>query len=158
MSAPRLILLSMLVFQITVWAQPQGDPPFPGTADSRKTTSVTGVVLETQAATPVAGATISIVRSGHVEQRVAADRDGRFEVTDVKPGRVLVTAARPGYVPVRWTAEQPSHLLVLSAGASQDVTLRLERGAVITGTVRDQTGRPLAGQRCGCRVWRVREV
>ena len=112
--------------------------------------SVSGVVLTTDdTPRPVRRAIVSLRGSdlalGH---HAITDDAGRFEIRDLGAGRYDLSAKRSTFVTIAYGAtrpEWPGTPLALAAGQHlSGVTLRLARGAVITGTVRDETGTPMA--------------
>jgi len=71
-----------------------------------------------------------------------ADRDGRFVVDDLIPGRYRIEVAHPGAEPLR------SDELVLAPGERRDVgKLALQPGFPVTGRVVDESGTPIDGAR-----------
>ncbi len=108
--------------------------------------SVSGVVLTTEdTPRPVRRAIVSLRGSdlalGH---HAITDDAGRFEIRDLPAGRYDLSAKRAAFVTIAYGAsrpEWPGTQLALSAGQHlSGVTVRLAPGAVITGTVRDDTG------------------
>jgi Carboxypeptidase regulatory-like domain len=74
--------------------------------------------------------------------------DGTFAFDRQRGGRYALTAFKDGYVmmpsgPGR--SAQPSLRIAVADGETQNVTLRLSRGAVITGVVVDVDGQPAQG-------------
>jgi hypothetical protein len=71
------------------------------------------------------------------------DATGRFEIRDLPPGPVTVTASAPGHVPsaeVEATVPEPPGVA--------EVEIRLGQGGRVTGRVTDRTtGQPLPGAR-----------
>jgi hypothetical protein len=78
---------------------------------------------------------------GHA-QRVLV-REGRFEVTGIRAGRVTLSARAPGYVPLHHTLEVPAGDRPRDFTV-RDLRLTLERAGIISGSVRGDDG-PLAG-------------
>jgi hypothetical protein len=79
---------------------------------------------------PVAGATV-------------VDPSGRFEIADVPPGPVFLTAWAPGHVP-----SDEAEVVVPDPPAVAEVELRVRPGGRVSGRVVDRaTGAPLAGAR-----------
>ena len=112
------------------------------------TSALTGAVV-TDAATPapVRRAIVTITGSGQARRTIAGD-DGRFAFSALPAGQFTVTATRPGYVPSSYGAKRPGRPgtpVALDAGQQTAITIRMPRGAVITGTIRDERGQPAAG-------------
>src|SRR4029079_1856561 len=100
--------------------------------------TITGVVVSDEAQPrPLRRARVSLGRAGLTITRgvVTAD-DGSFVFDRVPPGRFSLLAEKEAYVPRRDTA------LIAGAGQAARVTLRLPRGAVVSGTVLDIDGQP----------------
>lgn len=78
---------------------------------------------------------------------ITAD-DGAFVFEALPAGRFTITASKDAYVSMAYGARRtgrPGTGVQIAAGQSAAVTLRLPRGAVITGTILDVDGRPAAG-------------
>jgi hypothetical protein len=114
------------------------------------TAAIAGVVVSADAQprplrrvrVTISGPTLSPGRTA-----ITAD-DGTFTVTGLRAGRYLVAAAKDGYVAM--TADlmrggQPPARVTIADAETQKVTLRLPRGAVITGVILDADGQPAAG-------------
>ena len=74
--------------------------------------------------------------------------DGTFTFAGLPAGRYSVSAAKSAYVPMSYGARaslRPGTSLMLEAGQRKTVTIRLPRGAVITGVLTDAAGQPMAG-------------
>src|SRR5262249_26344141 len=69
----------------------------------------------------------------------ATAKDGRFRVTGLRPGRVVVSAWHPDFM--RGSAAP----VELPPGGSATVELRLEPGQLVRGRVLDERGDPIAG-------------
>jgi hypothetical protein len=113
--------------------------------------SLSGIVLTTEdPSRPVRRAIVSL-RGGDLPlgRHAITDDGGRFEIRDVPAGRYDLSAKRPAFVTIAHGAsrpEWPGTPLVIAAGQHlSDVTVRLAPGAVITGTIRDETGAPAVG-------------
>lgn len=70
---------------------------------------------------------------------VQIDANGRFEISDVAPGRVVVTAQADGYA-----AGFSAEVVVVSEQTVEGVEVYLTEGSSITGFVRDAVGQPVA--------------
>ena len=94
------------------------------------------------------------VRLGGVDSnggRIAVTDDaGRFAFAGLPAGRYVLTPTREGFVGVAYGAKRPDRpgwaLTIADGQQLTDVVVRMLRGAVITGTVRDETGQPAPGQ------------
>jgi protocatechuate 3,4-dioxygenase beta subunit len=76
------------------------------------------------------------------------DDAGRFAFEGLAAGRFGVTASKDGWIPSSFGTKKPlgpGMTMALADGERIDVTIRLWRGAVISGTVLDHTGQPAAG-------------
>lgn len=75
------------------------------------------------------------------------DAEGRYELRDVLPGDVLITASRDGFIKLNYGQRRPTdpvQRLQLAAGQLLDrVDFALVRGGVIAGTVIDAGGVPV---------------
>jgi uncharacterized protein (DUF2141 family) len=77
------------------------------------------------------------------------DDGGGFAFAGLPPGRYTLSGTKEGYVTVSYGARRPgrpgSPIAVRDRQMVANVTLRLPRGAVITGTLVDADGQPLPG-------------
>jgi protocatechuate 3,4-dioxygenase beta subunit len=76
------------------------------------------------------------------------DDEGRFAFAGLPPGRYSLTVEKPGYVKTFYGSKRPGGIqgtpvAVLAGQPAPTITVRVPRGAVISGTVRDQFGTPL---------------
>jgi hypothetical protein len=112
---------------------------------------LTGIVVSDEnPSRPVRRALVRISGMSLTADRVTVTGDdGRFHVTGLPSGHVVVAAAKAGFVPTTWNARgsESGHrtLLQLRAGVPRDIRLVLPRGGVIAGTVTDQYGRRVQG-------------
>jgi hypothetical protein len=109
---------------------------------------ITGRVLDASEARPLQRAHVLITPldwSGSL--RTLADHEGHFEFDALPDGRYLITAAKPGFVSVRYGQRRPfDQGTPIRVGRSQHVRgidLRLPRGSVIAGRLFDEDGGPL---------------
>ena len=144
MSRP-LIVLAILLSSTLLTAQQARDGRTPTRVG---TASISGIVLtDERDAKPLRRARVSITGSelalGYTT--ITAD-DGSFSFERLPPGRYSVTALKEGFVPL---VARPQTEQVTSAelreGQAHRVTLRLLKGAVITGTITGPDGAPAAG-------------
>ena len=115
--------------------------------------TLTGQVLEEGTGAPVAGAQVNVMRAP--TERPAAgtmgvpvrplttttDREGRFQVADLEPGRYRISVQKAGFAMSLDAVAPP---IDLGAGESAGINVTLQRGAVIVGRVLDEAGEPLA--------------
>lgn len=83
-----------------------------------------------------------------VGRTVITHDDGTFSVERLPAGRYTVGAVKDGYVPMNYGAKRsgrPGTSVLLRDGEAQMLTIRLPRGAVITGTIVDSDGQPAGG-------------
>ena len=157
-STARLAAVSLSIALLTIGtvagAQPQGrggQPrpigPMTGTA------SLSGVVVSDDAdAQPIRRAAVSLGAAGDSRRQWVASTDdnGHFNFASLPAGSFTLFAAKPGYVRAYFGAKRPGSTLsvpiaVVDGRAADSVTLKMARGAVITGTVFDERGRPMPG-------------
>jgi protocatechuate 3,4-dioxygenase beta subunit len=103
---------------------------------------------ETQA--PVRRAIVTVTGSELALGRSAiTDDEGRFRFDGLPAGRFTLTASRPAFLTSAYGAKgpgRPGTAVTVAAGQRvADITIKLPRGAVIGGTVRDQNGEPVSG-------------
>src|SRR6185436_13417320 len=78
-----------------------------------------------------------------VNKWVMTDAAGRFAITDLPEGRYTVSATKPGFVRTVFGAkrfDRPGTPIGLANGQRAEASMRMLRGAVISGTVRDENG------------------
>jgi hypothetical protein len=137
-------ILLIAAFSVGVSTGPQS-----GTAGAAGTGRISGVVTSDEQK-PIRRAIVTLSAGDRpLSQNVITDDEGRFEFASVAAGRFTIGATRPGYLTVAYGATRPGRpgtSLVLAAGQQiANIRLQLARGAVITGTVRDARGEPVAG-------------
>jgi hypothetical protein len=113
--------------------------------------SISGVVLlDDPTPRPVRHARVSVGGGVGQARTVLTDADGRFTVDMLPAGRYSISATKAAYLTAFHGAARPgrgpSSPVILAPGQSRtDITLRMARGAVITGTITDEFGAPLQG-------------
>jgi carboxypeptidase family protein len=93
---------------------------------------------------PLDGGATSVVRE---PKSTSTDADGRFELTDLQPGRYILTATRNTYVPFTWGQTQngaPNPLELRAGEVNEHVDFSLQRGGVVTGRIVDEFGEPMS--------------
>ena len=138
----------LIVIAASAWQTPVRDAPArPRTGTATVTgTVVTGIGAESEPArrARVVLQDVSDIREGWT---TTTDHEGRFEFRDLPAGRFTVEVHKPGYLTARYGASRPGRagtpVTVTSGAAVSGLSLRLTRGAAISGTVRDSRGRPM---------------
>jgi protocatechuate 3,4-dioxygenase beta subunit len=115
--------------------------------------SLSGIVTTGESpAQPVRHATVRLagVDDSGSGQSAITDDAGVFTFTGLPAGRYTLTASRPAFVSASYGAKRPEGAgSAISVADGEHVTgasLRLPKGAVIAGTIRDENGEPLADQ------------
>ena len=139
-----------LVIALSITAALVQAPAAAGTA------SVSGQVLEDGSGIPVQDADVTLAPiqsrpfAGSPWERVEplrlrTDREGRFHVRELAPGRYHIAVQKNGYA--NPFGPSPLTVVELAAGEDHAVTLSLQRGAAIVGRVLDEAGEPLMNLR-----------
>ncbi len=99
--------------------------------------SIAGRVVD-ESGRPIVGAMIDTARERLTgEVPILTDEQGRFGVTKLTPGTVVLVARAPGFLP---GLVRP--FIGVDAGP---VEIRLERGGTLRGLIADRDGKPIAG-------------
>jgi uncharacterized protein (DUF2141 family) len=112
------------------------------------TASISGVVVGDAPDSRIRRAVVTLVGSGTPPTRsVVTDDDGRFAFPGLPEGRYTAVATKAAYLPSAYGATRPGRPgIAIQLGHDQQVSLsiRLTRGAVLEGTLRDETGASLS--------------
>ena len=114
------------------------------------TATVSGVVMtDSDTPVPLRRARVTLRNGALVFNRtIVTDETGRFEFQRVPAGEFTLAATKEAFVNTTYGARRPggtgTPLAVADGVSITGLTLRLPRGAVITGTVVDGNGHPLA--------------
>ena len=141
-------MIALLMAALIVQAQAPARDSRP--AVSLATGTIAGVVVSDEAdPRPLRRARVVLNGQGMDTPRmvITAD-DGSFAFDRVAPGRVTVGAAKDGYVAMNYGSTRtgrPGTGIPIAERQSVRITLRLPRGAVLTGTVTDVDGLPAQG-------------
>lgn len=126
------------------------------TAPPVGTGRISGVITEADDV-PARRARVTVAGDMRLTRSTLTDEQGRYVVAGLPSGRFTVTADKPGSPPMSFGARQPFRTgagLYLAEGEAADASFRLPRGAVITGTVRNEHGEPMPG--VPVMAWQVR--
>lgn len=130
-------------------AQRPGPPPPRDNASTLTGTArLRGRVAAADTGKPLRGAQVWLSAGELRLSRTAnTDDDGRYEFTDLPPGRYLITAGKDAYVTLQSGQEtglDPTKTLELADGHIADrIDFSLPRGSVITGRITDEYGDPI---------------
>jgi hypothetical protein len=123
------------------------------TATSPQTGTITGtVVTDETPPRPVRRAVVTATAVGlATSYSTVTDDEGRFTLERVPMGSYTITASRSTFITSAYGAQRPARrgrsVAVAAGELVSDLVVRLWRGAVISGTVRDEQGRGVPGQR-----------
>ena len=144
-------LLALLLAPSAAPAQPVRDNRTPGSVG---TGTITGIVTaDDREGRPLRRARVSLT-SGDLDvgRATVTEDDGTFTFTRLPVGRYNVTAAKDSYISMSAGADRPARPGIgveVKPGTTARLTLRLPKGAVITGMVRLPTGDPAPGMLVG---------
>lgn len=148
----RLLLLTPVAMALTVSIAGQGPPPRdtrPASRAAADAGTIRGAVLsDAPEPKPLRNARVSLRGGSGPPVMVRTADDGTFAFTGLSAGRYMAGAMKDGYVMMAYGAKAPNRTgtpIDLQDGESAEITIRLPRGAVITGTVLDSDGLPLPG-------------
>jgi hypothetical protein len=131
----------------------QQAPPraMPKSAPEQTGGGVIAGVITTAGANPVPVRRVIVLLNStdpKVGRTTVTDDEGRFSFAALPAARYSMTATKPGYLDARYGATRPEGSgtpIALADNEKAVVSMRLTRGAVITGTVRDGYGEPVRG-------------
>jgi hypothetical protein len=115
------------------------------------TASISGIVVnDEERPQPVRRAIVTLVGDELRPSRGAVtDDDGRFAIGNLPAGRFTLTVSRASYVTSVYGAKRPGRpgtpIVVADGAKLESLTVRLWRGAVVSGVVRDVSGAALSG-------------
>jgi hypothetical protein len=113
------------------------------------TAVLSGTVMTDEPDTQPVRRAVVIVHMGDMrrQRQTSTDDRGRFTFAGLPAGNATLMAGKPAYVTTYNGARRPGATngvpIGLTAGEQVNVTIRLPRGGVITGTVFDEDGRPV---------------
>ena len=118
------------------------------------TASIAGRVVESGNGAPIPDAQVTVmpVRNApmvtampELPLSVRTDKDGRFTIRGLEPGRYRLAAQKSGYAMA--FGPGAASTIELASGQEQSADLTLERGAAIVGRVVNDAGEPLVNLR-----------
>jgi hypothetical protein len=133
--------------------QPPRMPPRatrPGEDPQKGSSVLRGYVTAADSGNPIRRALVRVTsQDGRGGGMTQTDADGRFEIKELLGGRYTLTASKAGYVSMSYGQRRPEQqgtVLEITDGTVVDkIALSLPRGGVVTGTVLDEFGDPVAG-------------
>lgn len=151
-------LVSVMIGLVGAWVsldaqQSRDTAPVPAKLERGTAVLAGTIVSDDESARPIRRAQVTVAPDGaSMSGRTAVTNDaGQFVVTGLPAGRYLVTATKGAYLGAAYGATRtprpgaaPSGTAV-AIGEGQRISnlvLRMMRGAVITGTITDEAGRP----------------
>lgn len=127
-------------------------------AQTRKTASISGVVLKEATGEPIADVQVTATPAtpGVAPETATTAADGRFEVSNLSPGAYTITAVRTLFV--RGRRNNPALTITLSQDEHlRDLAIRLQPTAVISGRVTDASREPVRGVRVEAMRYQYRD-
>lgn len=141
-----LLLTTLLGASAAAGTQQQRDG---AVVPSSGTAQIAGIVTSADTTpAPLRRVTVTLVGERGTRAMVVTDDSGRFGFTSLPADRYSLTASKGGYVPSNYGSRRPGGSgtpVVAADGQRLTLAMRLIRGSVITGIVRDDRGRPLPG-------------
>jgi protocatechuate 3,4-dioxygenase beta subunit len=98
------------------------------------------------------------IANANFDHSTLTDEDGRWVLGGLPEGRYTLTIAKPAHVTAYYGSLRPgrgpgSPIAVADGAQMKDIVVRMQRGAVIAGTVSDEAGQPLPN--AAIRVWQL---
>ena len=122
----------------------------PAAVPQRGTATIAGTVIDDASAEPIRRAIVSLRGPGLPPTRsVITDDEGRFTLRNLPTGRYSLIATKAAYLPAAYGSRRPGRpgisIQLQAAVQMTGVTLRMARGGVLEGTLRDEAGLALSG-------------
>ena len=136
--------------------QPPGSPRMPpraarpGEDPLKGTAMIRGYVTAADTGAPLRRALVRAQsQDGRNSGMALTDGQGRFEIKELLAGRYTVSVSKAGYVGMSYGQRRPEQqgtvLEILDGQLVDKMAFVLPRGGVITGTILDEFGEPIAG-------------
>jgi Carboxypeptidase regulatory-like domain len=122
-------------------------PPAP----THGTASISGIVVNDEPTPqPVRRAIVRVTGPDlHPSRGAITDDEGRFTIGDLPAGRITLAVSRASFITSAYGSKRPGRAgtpIALADGERRGgLVVRLWRGAVVTGVVRDEAGAPVGG-------------
>jgi hypothetical protein len=112
--------------------------------------SITGVITADGASAAPVRRVIVVLNSTDpkIGRTTLTDDAGRFAFASLPAARYMLSATKPGYLVARYGAARPGRpgtRVVLADNEQSSVAMKITKGSVITGTIRDARGEPVRG-------------
>jgi hypothetical protein len=111
------------------------------------TGSIAGRVLTADTGRPIKRARVTVSGGGRGQRQATTDDQGRYQITELGAGNYNVAASKNGFVDAGYGQRRPQQpgtpVTIAEAQAAANIDIRLTRGGVITGTIRDEDGEAL---------------
>jgi protocatechuate 3,4-dioxygenase beta subunit len=124
---------------------------FTQTPAAGQTGGVSGRVTLAGTGAPVSGAHIALMPAGRQTvpigppRQAITDQDGQFAFDQIPPGAYRLNVQKAGVAPPDDASR--NQVITVTAGQPTNVSLHMQKGAVITGKVFDASGEPLTDAR-----------
>jgi protocatechuate 3,4-dioxygenase beta subunit len=145
-----LLVLALLCPAALLTAQ-QAPPRDTRGTTAKGTAELAGVVRTSDPdAHPLSYAQVGVIGTDNGVIRVtSADADGRFRLQELGAGKYIVAAFKAPYIGMVFGATQPGRpgtaVAIAEGERRDDLVIALVRGAIISGAVTDDQGRPASG-------------
>ena len=117
------------------------------TQQSTQAYRISGRVVDAQGGTPLARCVVEIVdvKHGFGARTVLTGEDGRFLFEGVSPSKYRLSASKHGFVTQSYEQhDEFSTAIAVGPGlVSEDLLFKLTPGAILAGTVTDESGEPV---------------
>jgi uncharacterized protein (DUF2141 family) len=140
------LLLALICATTSVLASPQQRDGVKVVSGSAQ---IAGTIVTADAASvPLRRAIVTLYDEGVTRLSAVTDDAGTFAFTSLPAGRYSLAVSKSGYVAMNYGSKRSGGAgtpVVVADGQRVAVAMALPRGSVITGTVRDEQGAPIAG-------------